>query len=70
MLTAPSIPISNNPKIHENVIVDVMMTHYIVHWVGQWLNEEDLDNCRDLITNYEDNLSLDNRRTYLEKGRV
>jgi hypothetical protein len=51
-------------------------TQYLVHWLGysdserQWLDLEDLENCLDLVEEFEDNLPLGQSVSYLRRGRV
>ena len=51
-------------------------TQYLVHWLGYhdsertWVNGEDLGNCRDLVEEFEENLTLEDQQTFLKRGRV
>ena len=49
---------------------------YLVHWTGYsdsertWVDSRELGNCWDLVETFEDNLSLRDKQTYLQRGGV
>ena len=72
--------VDGEEKYEVYYIVDKRMergrVQYLVHWMGYvdsertWVDSRDLGNCWDLVETFEDNLSLRDRQTYLQRGGV